>query len=195
MVQTETTYLLQEGTLHLQNWLQCSAISWYAYSKNFQLRIKNFLFCLREKTVKQGPNINQQPLTNAAHILSTNSPIVCAVLALDSWNYCSEEQAQHMQDWPIFFIQLNYVHNNKEIICCHLMLNSPATRWHWGFHFLNQWSHARQILRRRCWAVGPGLQSNSSNCLVLIPHRQLGTYLLSTGESYGPTAPHMQDWI
>ena len=25
-----------------------------------------------------------------------------------------------------------------------------------------------------CWAVGPALQSNSSNCLVLIPHRQLG---------------------
>ena len=27
-----------------------------------------------------------------------------------------------------------------------------------------------------CWAVGPALQSNSSNCLVLIPHRQLGNY-------------------
>ena len=43
--------------------------------------------------------------------------------------------AQHMQDCPIF-IQLNYVHNNKEIRCCHFMINSPATRWHWGFHFL-----------------------------------------------------------
>ena len=37
--------------------------------------------------------------------------------------------AQHMQDCPIF-IQLNYVHNNKEMRCCHLMLNFPATRWH-----------------------------------------------------------------
>ena len=27
-----------------------------------------------------------------------------------------------------------------------------------------------------CWAVGPALQSNSSNCLVLILHRQLGNY-------------------
>ena len=26
--------------------------------------------------------------------LGENSPIVCAVLALDSWNYCSGEQAQ-----------------------------------------------------------------------------------------------------
>ena len=35
--------------------------------------------------------------------LGENSPIVCAVLALDSWNYCSGEQgptAQHMQDSP-----------------------------------------------------------------------------------------------
>ena len=44
--------------------------------------------------------------------------------------------AQHKQDCSIFFIQLNYVHNNKEIRCCHLMINLPATRWHWGFHFL-----------------------------------------------------------
>ena len=39
--------------------------------------------------------------------------------------------AQHMQDCPIFFIQLNYVHNNnKEMGCYHLMLNSPAVKWH-----------------------------------------------------------------
>ena len=44
-----------------------------------------------------------------------------------------------------------------------------------------------------CWAVGSALQSNSSNCLVLILHKQLGNYLLSTEESYGPTAQHMQD--
>ena len=34
------------------------------------------------------------------------------------------------------------------------------------------------------------LQINSSSCLVLILHRQLGHYLLSTGDSYGPTAQH-----
>ena len=30
-------------------------------------------------------------------------------------------KAQHTQDCPIFFIQLNNVHNHKEIRCCHLM--------------------------------------------------------------------------
>ena len=44
--------------------------------------------------------------------------------------------AKHMQGCPIFFIQLNYVYNNKEIKCCHLMLNSPATKWHQAFYFL-----------------------------------------------------------
>ena len=56
---------------------------------------------------------------------------------------------------------------------------------------LNQRSHERQTLRGRCWAVRPALQSNSSNCLELIPHRQLGNYLLSTGEHYNLTAQHM----
>ena len=72
------------------------------------------------------------------------------------------------------------------------MLNSPATRWHWGFHFL-----INEAMQGKHWEedVGPGLQSNSSNCLVLIPHRQMGNYLPVTGESYSPTAQHMQDWI
>ena len=45
-----------------------------------------------------------------------NSPIVCAVLALDNWNYCSGEQAQqpNIHDCQIFFIQRNYVQNNKK---------------------------------------------------------------------------------
>ena len=60
---------------------------------------------------------------------------------------------------------------------------------------LNQYSHVRPTLREKCWAVRPALNSNSSNCLVLILHRQLGNYLLCTGESYGPTAQHMQDSI
>ena len=44
--------------------------------------------------------------------------------------------AQYMQDCPIFFIQLNYVHNNQrnKVLLPHAKL--PATRWHWGFHFL-----------------------------------------------------------
>ena len=35
------------------------------------------------------------------------------------------------------------------------------------------------------------LQNNSSSCLVLILHRQLGNYLLSSGETYGLTAQHI----
>ena len=33
-----------------------------------------------------------------------------------------------LYSWTMYII--------KEIKCCHLMLNSPATRWHPGFHFL-----------------------------------------------------------
>ena len=51
----------------------------------------------------------------------------------------------------------------------------------------------RQILRGRCRAVRSHspLQSNSSNCLVLIPYRHLGNYLLSAVKIYGPTAQHV----
>ena len=131
-------------------------------------------------------------------IISRNSPIVCAVLALDSWNYCSGEQAQQpnickivqssLSSWTMYIITENKV--------LQLYVNSLTTRWHMlGIPLpLNQWSHAWQILRRRCWTVRPALQSSSSNCLVLIPHRQLGNYLLGTRESYDPTAQHMQDW-
>ena len=131
--------------------------------------------------------------------LTPNSPIVCAVLALDSWNYCSGEQAQQpnihkipqssLYSWTMYIIKENKVLSPY--------VNSRATRWHMlgiPLH-LNQWSHAWQTLRRICWAVGPAFQSNSSNCLVLILHRQLGNYLLGTGKSYGTTAKHTQDWV
>ena len=36
----------------------------------------------------------QQPPNQPAPQQLPNSPIVCVVLALDSWNYCSGEQAQ-----------------------------------------------------------------------------------------------------
>ena len=35
------------------------------------------------------------------------------------------------------------------------------------------------------------LQSNSSNCLMLIPQKQLRNYMLSNGETYGLTAQHV----
>ena len=42
---------------------------------------------------------------------------------------------------------------------------------------------------------GLALQGSSSNCLVLMPQRQLGNCLLSTAESYGPTDKYSQDFI
>ena len=117
-----------------------------------------------------------------------NPPIVCAVLALDSWNYCSQEQAQQpnicqiaqssLYSWTMYILI-------KDIMCCHLMLNCPATRWHQGFHFLL----INEAMQGKHWeeSVGPALWSNSFTCLVLILHRQLGNYLLSNGESYSPT--------
>ena len=90
------------------------------------------------------------------NMIFANSLIVCAVLALDSWNYYSGEQAQHTQHCPIFFIQLNYVHNNirnkvlppyVKLPCHKVALEIPLP--------LNQWSHSRQTLRGRCWACSP----------------------------------------
>ena len=88
-----------------------------------------------------------------------SSPIVCAVLALDRWNYCSGEQAQ--QPNIIIHPTLNYKRNKVlppfvKLPCHNVVLP------------LNQWSHARQTLRERCGAVRSALQNNSSNCLVLI---------------------------
>ena len=63
------------------------------------------------------------PTQNRIFQTFQNSPIVCSVLALDSWNYCSGEQAQQpnickipqssLYSWTI-------VHKTK-IRCCHLM--------------------------------------------------------------------------
>ena len=42
-----------------------------------------------------------------------NFPITCKALALEPWNYCSGEQAQHSQHC-IIFMQLNYVYELKQ---------------------------------------------------------------------------------
>ena len=81
-----------------------------------------------------------------------NSPIVRAVLASDSWNYCSGEQARQSNICKIpqssLYSWTMYI--NKRIRCCHLMQIPLATRWHMlGIPLpLNQWSHAWQTLRR-----------------------------------------------
>ena len=98
--------------------------------------------------------------------------------------------AKHTQDYPMFFIQLNYVHNKRNKMLppyaklpCHKVAHGIPLPF-------NQWSHANKHWEEY---FGLALQNNSSNCLVLILHRQLGNYLLSTGESYGPTTHYMQD--
>ena len=92
---------------------------------------------------------------------------------------------QHLQDCVLFFIQLNYVHKSKnKVLPPYFKLPLPKYgTWDSTSSSLNQKSHTRQTLRGKCCAVGPALQSNSSNCLVLIPHRQLGNYLLHTGKT------------
>ena len=43
--------------------------------------------------------------------------------------------AQHMQDFPIFFIQLNYVHKNK-VLPPYIKIPCYKVAQHWEFHFL-----------------------------------------------------------
>ena len=60
---------------------------------------------------------------------------------------------------------------------CHLVASKVDIRWQ---HIILLWfmySCIKKIWQScECLAVGPALQSNSSNCLVLILHRQLGNF-------------------
>ena len=54
-------------------------------------------------------------------------------------------------------------------------------RWqHLIFFYLCTWLSCIKKIGQSCvcWAVGPALQNNSSNCLVLILHRQLGNLMV-----------------
>ena len=59
---------------------------------------------------------------------------------------------------------------------CHLVARGIYIRWqHLIFFYAQQFSCIKKIGESWvCWAVGPALQSNSSNCLVLILHGQFG---------------------
>ena len=55
-------------------------------------------------------------------------------------------------------------------------------RWqHLIFFYLCTWFSCIKKIGQSCicWAVGSALQSNSSSCLVLIPHRQFGNFVLN----------------
>ena len=120
---------------------------------------------------------------------------ICAVLALGSWNYRSEGQQQsnistRLYSLPYTAEQCIY---KIKIKSCHLMFNSPCNKLaHRGFHFL-LFSKAIQVQHwgEHVGLSGLALQSNDSNCLVLIPYRQLGKDLLSTRGSYDLTSQHI----
>ena len=67
-------------------------------------------------------------------------------------------------------------------------INSLTKRWHTFLFNEANWS---KHLDEGFELLGLALQSNISNCLVLILHTQLGNYLLITGESYCQTAKHI----
>ena len=67
------------------------------------------------------------------------------------------------------------------------MLFPLATKWHIPGNFIAFYSMKPSKANIERWPLGHALQSSISNCLVLIPHRQLG----SSGKSYGLTALHI----
>ena len=87
------------------------------------------------------------------HLLMCNfqiPPDVCAVLALYSWIYCSEEQgpiAQYVHNIAQSSLYSWLMYINEKIRCCHLMVTSLATRWHTSSDV--QWCYMRQTLGGR----------------------------------------------
>ena len=65
----------------------------------------------------------------AAIVIVSNSPIICAVLALDSWNYCSGEQARQPNICKIPQSSLyssTIVHKTKQNKVLPPYVNSPC---------------------------------------------------------------------
>ena len=79
--------------------------------------------------------------------LQLNCLIVFLVSPLDSWNYCSGEQAWepwYSQGCPIFFTQLNYVHKWKQNKELPPYFKLPSHKVAPGVPLpLIQWSHVR----------------------------------------------------
>ena len=77
-----------------------------------------------------------------------------------------------------------------------MLKSSCHNREHRGFHLLL----LNDAIWRKCWEVdlvlsGLTLHSNNSRCLVLIPHRKFGSYLLNTMESCGLTTQHIHNTL
>ena len=132
-------------------------------------------------------------------VLGWNSPTGSAVLLLVSWNYCSGKQGPtYPLDCTIFSILLNNLYNElklkKKVLPHYVKLPLPhGSTLRIPFPLIPS-SHLRQILKGRCWAVEPAVQNNSSNCSVLILHKQLRNYLLHTRKTV-VWQPNISTWL
>ena len=103
--------------------------SWLPYCK-YRLQIKYVIWTYRPTIPAYISQHSLLPNVCQKQIYPSNFPIVRAVLAQDSWNNCSAEQARqpnHTQDSPIFFIQQNYVHKTKVLPP---YVKFPCQRWY-----------------------------------------------------------------
>ena len=94
------------------------------------------------------------------------------------------------QAYKIFFLQLNNIKKKLKVRYYHLLFNFPCHKVaQKGFHFLlfneAKWGNIEKNMFQLSHLA---LQSNSSKCLVWIPHKQLGNYLLSAADSYRNTS-------
>ena len=120
-------------------------------------------------------------------LLGHNSPwywansfsFVCVVSALDSWNYCCEQQGLTTQH-PLLNVCLHWItghgiHSN-EPPCGWKFTRGVEARYFSIYLHFQLYKGDYTIL----WYVEPlglALQSKNSNCSVPIPHRQLVNYI------------------
>ena len=114
---------------------------------------------------------------------ANSSTIFCLVLALVSWNYYSGVQdltSKHLS----LSVNLSGFTEKEEVeipVLCHLVTGEFSLRWQdLIFHLDTLFSCVKMIVQpgRYVGLSDIALQSTSSNCLVLILHRQLGNLLL-----------------
>ena len=127
-----------------------------------------------------------------------NYPIICDIS--NRWlNYYSRQQGptdKHiskifqwsLHSWTMYIMKLR-------IKYCHYTLKSLASRLHntgnpTSSCLIKQFE--ANIDREYVGLLGIAVQSNSSNCPVIMPHRQLDKCLLRTRQSHGLKAQHFQ---
>ena len=111
---------------------------------------------------------------------ANSSPIVCAVLALDSGTISLDSRPNSPTSSSQCLPHMASLNKRNWNPRCHLVAGEFNMSWQHLFYFklFTQFNCIKKIRQScECWAVGPALQSNISNCLVLIPHRQLGNFL------------------